>query len=218
LFSKWIGEGEKRVKALFTLAEASAPSVIFMDEVDSVFTARSETDHESSRRMKNQFLSGLDGCLTSDKLVLLVGATNLPEQLDTAALRRFPKKLLIPLPGPQARRTLFTEMLGKHRAQGGSDVCLGPPDLEQLVQWTEGFAGSDIKLLCEEAVMVGIRDYLEAAKGGQQGLAPRPMGLRDFEAAMQSVKPASREEDLARYRAWNADHGSYPNDQVFADA
>ena len=123
LFSKWIGEGEKLVKALFRTAQAEAPSVIFIDEVDSVLGQRNEQDHESSRRMKNEFLTALDGALTDrEKLVLLVGATNMPEQIDQAALRRFEKKLFIPLPGPNARLELLTTTLRKHSTQGSQRV------------------------------------------------------------------------------------------------
>lgn len=107
LTSKWIGEGEKLVKALFLYARVKQPSVIFIDEIDSILQKRSDTEHESSRRMKTEFLAQLEGATTDEKdKVLLVGATNRPQELDDAARRRFTKRLFIPLPDWEVR--IFT--------------------------------------------------------------------------------------------------------------
>lgn len=98
--SKWIGEGEKLVRALFLYARYKQPSVIFLDEIDSILTKRNESEHESSRRLKTEFLIQLEGAHTTNEedRILLVGATNRPEELDDAARRRFTKRLYIPLP------------------------------------------------------------------------------------------------------------------------
>lgn len=99
LTSKWIGQGEKLVKALFLYAKVKQPAVVFIDEIDSILTKRSEGEHESSRRLKTEFLIQLDGATTGDDdRVLLVAATNRPQELDDAARRRFTKRLYIPLP------------------------------------------------------------------------------------------------------------------------
>lgn len=104
LGSKWIGEGEKLVRALFQYARAKQPSVIFLDEIDSILKKRSDNEHESSRKLKTEFLVQLEGATTDDKdRVLLVGATNLPQELDDAARRRFTKRLYIPLPEVDVR-------------------------------------------------------------------------------------------------------------------
>ena len=95
IFSKYIGEGEKLINVLFLVASRSEPSVIFIDEIDSVLSCRKDSDHESSRRMKNEFLTALDGAGTGDGKVLLIGATNMPWDIDAAALRRFPKKFAL---------------------------------------------------------------------------------------------------------------------------
>lgn len=110
LTSKWIGEGEKLVKALFVYARVRQPSVIFLDEIDSVLTKRSENENEATRRLKTEFLVQLEGAHTTTEQdrVLLVGATNRPQELDDAARRRFTKRLYIPLPDFQVRIAQFT--------------------------------------------------------------------------------------------------------------
>nr|CAI5828105.1 unnamed protein product [Callosobruchus analis] len=99
LTSKWVGEGEKMVRALFTVARVHQPAVIFIDEIDSLLTQRNDTEHESSRRIKTEFLVQLDGAMTdNEERILVIGATNRPQELDEAARRRFVKRLYIPLP------------------------------------------------------------------------------------------------------------------------
>lgn len=99
LTSKWIGEGEKMVRALFAYARVCSPSVVFIDEVDSLLTKRNHNEHDSTRKMKTEFLVQLDGAKVTDKdRVIIVGATNRPQELDDAAKRRFSRKLYIPLP------------------------------------------------------------------------------------------------------------------------
>lgn len=99
LTSKWVGDGEKMVRALFAVARCHQPAVIFIDEIDSLLSQRSESEHESSRRIKTEFLVQLDGATTdSDERLLVIGATNRPQELDEAARRRFVKRLYIPLP------------------------------------------------------------------------------------------------------------------------
>ena len=94
LTSKWVGEGEKMVRALFGVAAIRAPSVIFIDEIDSLLTQRSSDENESSRRIKTEFLVQLDGAGTkADEKIVIVGATNRPQELDEAARRRFVKRL-----------------------------------------------------------------------------------------------------------------------------
>ena len=89
LTSKWIGEGEKMVRALFAVARVHQPSVVFIDEIDSLLSQRSESEHEASRRIKTEFLVQLDGATTEgEERILVVGATNRPQELDEAARRR----------------------------------------------------------------------------------------------------------------------------------
>ncbi|VDP35894.1 unnamed protein product, partial [Soboliphyme baturini] len=116
LTSKWVGEGEKLVRALFAVARDRLPSVIFIDEVDSLLTQRSDGEHESSRRLKNEFFSQMDGLgISKEERLLVVGATNRPQELDEAARRRFAKRLYIPLPDKTARVEIVQHLLHNQR-------------------------------------------------------------------------------------------------------
>lgn len=102
LTSKWVGEGEKMVRALFAVARCQQPAVIFIDEIDSLLSQRGDSEHESSRRIKTEFLVQLDGAATSSEdRILVVGATNRPQEIDEAARRRLVKRLYIPSRKPQ---------------------------------------------------------------------------------------------------------------------
>merc|ERR1719277_923341 len=114
LTSKYVGEGEKMVRALFAVARVHEPAVIFIDEIDSLLAQRSDSEHESSRRIKTEFLVQLDGCSTvGEERILIVGATNRPQDLDEAARRRLVKRLLIPLPENEARKQIIARLIGK---------------------------------------------------------------------------------------------------------
>ncbi|KAL3191606.1 hypothetical protein MRX96_059704 [Rhipicephalus microplus] len=114
LTSKWVGEGEKMVRALFAVARSCQPAVVFIDEIDSLLSQRCESEHESSRRIKTEFLVQLDGASTKgDERLLIVGATNRPKELDEAARRRLAKRLYIPLPEKAARRQMVCRLLAQ---------------------------------------------------------------------------------------------------------
>lgn len=107
LTSKWVGEGEKMVRTMFAIAAIHQPSVVFIDEIDSLLSARSDADQESSRRIKTEFLVQLDGANTfgnEEARILIIGATNRPNDLDEAVRRRLVKRLYIPLPNSAGRR------------------------------------------------------------------------------------------------------------------
>lgn len=133
LTSKWQGESEKLVKVLFEVARSFQPSVIFIDEIDSLLSQRSDEDRESSRRLKTEFFIQMDGCGTeADERILLIGATNRPQELDDAARRRFVKKLYIPLPEQLGRTEIVRNLL---RKQG--DV-LTDEEIERIGEVTDG--------------------------------------------------------------------------------
>jgi SpoVK/Ycf46/Vps4 family AAA+-type ATPase len=121
LSSKWYGEGEQLVKELFESARAHAPSIIFVDEIDSILGARSSGEHDASRRLKTEFLVQLDGVATGAERVLVLAATNRPADLDDAIIRRLPTRILVPMPDAAARRLMVQGLLkGVHcRLSGG---------------------------------------------------------------------------------------------------
>ncbi|XP_020981351.1 uncharacterized protein LOC107492402 [Arachis duranensis] len=157
--SKWFGEGEKYVKAVFSLASKIAPSVIFVDEVDSML-GRRETpgEHETMRKMKNEFMMNWDGLRTKDKeRVLVLAATNRPFDLDEAVIRRLPRRFMVNLPDAPNREKILRVILAKE------DLA---PDvhLEEIANMTDGYSGSDLKNLCVTAAYCPIREILEKEK------------------------------------------------------
>lgn len=135
--------------------------MIFIDEIDSLLTARSENENESSRRIKTEFLVQLDGAHSNgEEKLLVIGATNRPQELDEAAKRRFVKRLYIPLPNAEAREELIKTIITNEQAKGNV-IALNQTDIDQLVQLTKGYSGADMKNLCAEASMMPIRSCME---------------------------------------------------------
>lgn len=151
LVSKWQGESERLVKQMFEMAREAKPSIIFIDEIDSLCTARSEGESESSRRIKTEFLVQMDGVGNTHGGVLVLGATNVPWELDPAMRRRFEKRVYIALPEASAR----TVMLKLHL--GDTPNSLTPEQFQQLGALAEGYSGSDVAVVVREALMEPLR-------------------------------------------------------------
>ncbi|CAI8617753.1 unnamed protein product [Vicia faba] len=206
--SKWRGDSEKLVKVLFELARHHAPATIFLDEIDAIISQRGEarSEHEASRRLKTELLIQMDGLTRTDELVFVLAATNLPWELDAAMLRRLEKRILVPLPEPEARRSMFEELLPRQ-----PDEELIPYDL--LVDRTEGYSGSDIRLLCKETAMQPLRRLMSQLEQ-EQDVVPEeelpkvgPVRPEDVEAALRNTRPSAHL--LAhKYDKFNADYGS----------
>lgn len=203
LTSKWVGEGEKMVRALFAVAAVHQPSVVFIDEVDSLLSKRSESEHDSSRKLKNEFLVQLDGAATSEEdRVLIVGATNRPQELDDAARRRFARRLYIPLPEVCARIQILKNLLGSVSND------LDENNIQMIGDQTNGYSGADMDILCREASMEPLRSIppdqiLHIVKD-----KVRPVNIHDFILALQSVRPSVSRDDLAQYIEWNKEYGA----------
>lgn len=153
LVSKWQGESERLVRNLFELARESpgGRAIIFIDEVDSLCSTRSEGESDSARRIKTEFLVQMDGVGKNEGGVLVLGASNVPWELDAAIRRRFEKRVYIPLPEKEAR----SFMVKLHLGDTPNDLT--EDDFDRLGEITEGASGSDIKVLVKEALLEPLR-------------------------------------------------------------
>ncbi|VDK46912.1 unnamed protein product [Anisakis simplex] len=152
LMSKWLGESERLVKQLFEMAREHRPSIIFIDEIDSLCSSRSDTESESARRIKTEFLVQMQGVGNDCEGILVLGATNIPWVLDAAIRRRFEKRIYIPLPEANARKDMFKLHIGN-----STPHSLTEEDFKTLADRTEGFSGYDISIVVREALMQPIR-------------------------------------------------------------
>jgi len=202
LMSKWTGESERLVKTLFAVASYREPSVVFVDEVDSLLTQRSSEENEASRRLKTEFLVQLDGAATPTDRVLVVGATNRPHELDEAARRRFVKKLYIPLPEESGRRDLVVGLLRKNTNS------LDRSNVEEIVASTVGFSGADLRSLCQEAAMGPIRESVSSISRIDEADLP-PISFKHFASALRSIRPSVAQKDLDLYVKWNNEFGTF---------
>ncbi|XP_044512831.1 fidgetin-like protein 1 [Gracilinanus agilis] len=202
LTSKWVGEGEKMVRALFAVARCQQPAVIFIDEIDSLLSQRGDSEHESSRRIKTEFLVQLDGATTSaEERILVVGATNRPQEIDEAARRRLVKRLYIPLPEASARKQIVKNLMAKEH------FCLTEEDITQIVKQSDGFSGADMTQLCREASLGPIRSLKTIDIATVTPDQVRPITFIDFENAFQTVRPSVSLKDLELYENWNKTFG-----------
>ena len=197
IMSKWLGEGEKNVKRLFKYARAKAetgiPVIIFIDEIDALLGVNiSEVGGEV--RVRNQFLKEMDGLQDKDKNyhVYVIGATNKPWKLDEPFIRRFQKRIFIPLPDKETRKKILE--LYTRRLDLDSDV-----DLNILAEMMEGYSGSDIKDVVQAAYMVTVREFFEN-RGGKE--KPRPVSMKDFELVISKRKPSVNKKMLEMYDKW----------------
>ncbi|CAN4093084.1 unnamed protein product [Withania somnifera] len=216
--SKWFGEGEKYVKAVFTLASKIAPSVVFVDEVDSMLGRRENPgEHEAMRKMKNEFMVNWDGLRTKDKeRVLVLAATNRPFDLDEAVIRRLPRRLMVKLPDAPNREKILRVILAKEE--------LAPNvNLEAIANMTEGYSGSDLKNLCVSAAHCPIREILEKEKKEQATAIAenrptptlhssadiRPLNMDDFKYAHEQVcaSVSSESSNMNELLQWNDLYG-----------
>ncbi len=205
LLSKWLGESEKLISALFKVARLKAPSLIFMDEIDSVATKRGEgTEGGGERRVKTQLLSEIQGLKsTGDKILLVLGATNRPWDLDNAMLSRFEKKVYVPLPDLPARAGIFKI----HTA--GINSALNDEDFVELGARSEGYSGRDISNVCREVIMLPIRelDMGGLLESSEQEVQVRDINLNDFKKALKKVKPMTTKSILKQYEDWKHEFG-----------
>ncbi|XP_066306587.1 uncharacterized protein [Miscanthus floridulus] len=158
IMSKWCGEAEKSIQALFSLAAKIAPAIIFMDEVDGMLGTRERSnENEVSRRIKNEFMMHWDGVLSKpSENILVLAATNRPFDLDDAIIRRFEHRIMVGLPTLESRELILHKLLSKENIER--------IDFKELGKMTEGYSGSDLKNLCVAAAYCPIRELLQKEK------------------------------------------------------
>ena len=225
LVSKYRGDSEKLVRCLFRVARHLAPSVVFLDEIDSMMCRRGgASEHEASRRLKSEMLVQMDG-LTSDvtaatgnpttttnnnnnRNVMVLATTNRPWDLDDALLRRLEKRIYVPMPAETARAALFQRLCTGVALD--TQVSLAP-----LVSRTAGYSCADIKMVVRESAMGPMRRLLDG-KGVQEVAALRASGqldvspctVHDFVRALKTVRPSVDPKSLGRFASWTAQFGS----------
>jgi transitional endoplasmic reticulum ATPase len=184
VLSKWVGESEKAIREVFRRARQVAPCVVFFDEIDSIAPARgARFDSGVTDRIVNQLLTEMDGIQPLRKVVV-IAATNRPDILDPALLRpgRFDRQVYVPPPDFKARLEIFK--VHTRRVPLAGDV-----DLSELARLTEGYTGADIAAVVREAVMLALRERLEA----------RPVEMKYFLKALEAVKPSLTKEQIEEY-------------------
>src|SRR5438105_1132946 len=193
IINKFYGESESRLRSVFQEAQRRAPSIIFIDELDALAPKRVETGGEVERRIVGQLLALMDG-MASRGQVVLIGATNQPNALDTALRRpgRFDREIALRVPDVRGRM----EILRIH----SKDAALGNDiDFARLAQLTPGFVGADLEALCREAAMIALRRVLPHIDY-QRGYIPYEtlvnlnITMADFQAALREVEPSTTRE------------------------
>ncbi|GAB7361265.1 hypothetical protein MBLNU230_g1325t1 [Neophaeotheca triangularis] len=231
LVSKWMGESERLVKQLFNLARENRPSIVFIDEIDALCGPRGEGESEASRRIKTELLVQMDGVGRDSKGVLILGATNIPWQLDAAIRRRFQRRVHISLPDQPARMKMF------ELAVGSTPCQMGMEDYRQLAKLSEMYSGSDISIAVQDALMQPVRKiqtathYKKVDVEGDEKLTPcspgdegaiemnwmevesdkllePPLQVKDFIKAIKASRPTVSTTDLDRNAEWTREFGS----------
>src|SRR5438094_4346458 len=193
IMSKFYGESEARLREIFKEAKEKAPSIIFIDEIDSIAPKREEVTGEVERRVVSQLLSVMDGLEARGK-VIVIAATNRPNALDPALRRRgrFDREIEIKVPDKKGRLEIL-QIHTRHMPLQ-QDV-----DIERLAAVSHGFVGADLEYLCKEAAMKTLRRMLPELKLEEDRLSPEVLDklivtAEDFENALKDVMPSAMRE------------------------
>ncbi len=201
LLSKYFGESEKIIAQLFKEATEKQPSIIFIDEIDSIVLSRSAEINEATRRVIGQMLTEIDGFSANKKSkVIIIAATNRPWDLDDALLSRFQKKIYVPLPDEKSREHVFELSLKGAELEGITE--------ESLARMTGGYSGREISTISREAIMHMIREKnpdfhdINPKMLEKCSLKERPLQKTDFQEVLASVKKITNGEIIKKYEEW----------------
>ncbi|KAK9672581.1 hypothetical protein RND81_12G109800 [Saponaria officinalis] len=208
--SKWFGEDEKNVRALFTLAAKVAPTIIFVDEVDSMLGQRTRVgEHEAMRKIKNEFMTHWDGLLSkAGEQILVLAATNRPFDLDEAIIRRFERRIMVGLPAIENREKILKTLLSKEKAE--------EMDFKELATMTEGYTGSDLKNLCVTAAYRPVRELIQRER--KKDLERKKKAQENVDSGNNSTeaKEEGKPEELIVLRPLNMEDMKQAKNQVAA--
>jgi len=200
IMSKWLGESEKNVAQLFNdaraVAEKEQPAIVFMDEFDSL-VGKQVQEIGGEVRTRNQFLKEMDSIADKSRnlLVYVIGATNKPWSLDEPFIRRFQKRIFVPLPDINARLEMF--QIYTKNLKLGLDV-----DINGLAQLTEGYSGSDIRDICQAVQIKVVREFFESGAVADPQAQTRLINMQDFRDILAERKPSVSQEFLKHYEEW----------------
>ncbi|HKZ88399.1 MAG TPA: AAA family ATPase [Candidatus Bathyarchaeia archaeon] len=200
IMSKWLGEAEQNVAKLFNSSRKSAnegkPAIVFVDELDSLM-GQHANEVGGEIRVRNQFLKEMDGIMDKGKAlhVYVIGATNKPWDLDWAFIRRFQKRILVPLPDNHTRLMMLKHYMST--LQTDQDM-----DLHELARLSEGFSGSDIRDVCQSAQLSLIGEFFESGKAADKEAKPRALTMVDFRQIFEERKPSVSLDMLSLYNRW----------------
>jgi SpoVK/Ycf46/Vps4 family AAA+-type ATPase len=201
IMSKWLGESERNVADLFesarTVSENQQAAIIFMDEVDSLVGVRSE-EVGGEVRMRNQFMKEMDSIVDKNKKlhVYVVGATNKPWCLDIAFLRRFQKRIYVPLPSEETRRDIL-KLYAMKLLQIGNDI-----NFDELAKMTNGYSGSDLYDIVQAVHLKVIREFFISGDPDDLNAKLRPITMDDYRIILQKRRPSVSKEILNKYKLW----------------
>ncbi|XP_047958449.1 uncharacterized protein LOC125203962 [Salvia hispanica] len=211
--SKWFGEDEKNVRALFTLAAKVSPTIIFVDEVDSMLGQRTRVgEHEAMRKIKNEFMSHWDGLMTKAReRILVLAATNRPFDLDEAIIRRFERRIMVSLPSVENREMILRTLLSKEKVE--------VLDFKELAVMTEGYSGSDLKNLCVTAAYRPVRELIKQEREKKDKETKEEKKQIDDEESSEydsASKEETKEEKTISLRPLNMEDFKQARNQVAA--
>ncbi|MCZ2809535.1 MAG: AAA family ATPase [Candidatus Bathyarchaeota archaeon] len=201
IMSKWLGEAEKNVAKLFTSARKTAsngrPAIVFIDELDSLIGMHSN-EVGGETRVRNQFLKEMDGVMDKGKNIhaYVIGATNKPWALDWPFIRRFQKRIMVPLPDHEAR----LNMLKLYTANLNLSSKV---DLDEFARLAGGFSGSDIRDICQSAHLRVIGELFDSGQASDKHAKPRPISTDDFKGILSDRKPSVSPRVVSSYNEWS---------------
>ena len=200
LTSKWVGESEKTVKSLFKLAYKKVPSIIFIDEIDSILSKRSENENEATKRLKTEFLIQFDGLgSNTNARLLVIAATNRPMDLDEALLRRLPKRVYCGPLDEEGRFEFIKKVINR------VETKLTDKDIKEVAKMTNGYSNSDLKELCKEAAFQPVREL--TIDQIMRINKFRPLVKKDLVKSVQKIRGSLSNKVIDELLKWNKQFG-----------